>query len=92
RQHGDPAALSTIEELLMPLAAKARLVTVLDGHPTTLSWLGGVHGHNVQALGVEHFGQTGTIQDLYARYRIDAAAIVEAALAPSDVRRPVYRR
>jgi len=92
RQHGDQAALSTIEELLMPLSAKARLVTVLDGHPATLSWLGGVYGHNVQALGVEHFGQTGTIPDLYARYRIDAAAIMEAALAPRDVRRPVYRR
>ncbi|HVI86774.1 MAG TPA: transketolase [Dongiaceae bacterium] len=92
RQHGDQTALSSIEELLMPLSAKARLVTVLDGHPTTLSWLGSVYGHNVQALGVEHFGQTGTIPDLYARYRIDTRAIVEAALAPRDVRRPIYRR
>jgi pyruvate dehydrogenase E1 component len=55
-------------------------VTVLDGHPTTLSWMGSVHGHRVQALGVEHFGQTGTIPDLYRTYRIDAAAIVEAAM------------
>jgi pyruvate dehydrogenase E1 component len=43
--------------------------------------MGGVHGHRVQALGVEHFGQTGTIPDLYRHYRIDAAAIVEAAMA-----------
>jgi pyruvate dehydrogenase E1 component len=42
--------------------------------------MGGVHGHRVRALGVEHFGQTGTLQDLYREYRIDAAAIVEAAL------------
>jgi pyruvate dehydrogenase E1 component len=41
--------------------------------------MGSVHGHRVQALGVEHFGQTGTIPDLYRQYRIDAAAIVEAA-------------
>jgi pyruvate dehydrogenase E1 component len=34
----------------------------------------------VQALGVEHFGQTGTIPDLYRHIRIDAAAIVEAAM------------
>ena len=53
---------------------------MIDGHPTTLSWMGGVHGHRVQALGVEHFGQTGTIPDLYRQYRIDAAAIVEAAM------------
>ena len=43
--------------------------------------MGGVHGHRIQALGVEHFGQTGTIPDLYRQYRIDAAAIVEAAMA-----------
>ena len=32
-----------------------------------------------RALGVEHFGQTGTIADLYRRFRIDANAIVAAA-------------
>jgi pyruvate dehydrogenase E1 component len=65
-----------------PSPARARLVTVIDGHPATLSWLGSVHGHRVQALGVEHFGQTGTIADLYARYRLDVDAIIEAALSP----------
>jgi len=79
QQHGRNEA-SHIEHLLAPLARNARIVTVLDGHPTTLSWMGGVHGHRVQALGVEHFGQTGTIPDLYRQYRIDAAAIVEAAM------------
>src|SRR5262249_9997082 len=63
QQHGHTAEESQIERLLAPLARDARIVTVLDGHPTTLSWMGGVHGHRVQALGVEHFGQTGTILD-----------------------------
>ena len=60
------------------------IVTVLDGHPATLGWLGSVAGHRVRALGVEHFGQTGTIQDLYRYHGIDANAIVAAAeaLAP----------
>jgi len=92
RQHGDETALSAVEQLLMPLATQARIVTVLDGHPTTLSWLGAVHGHSVQALGVEHFGQTGTISDLYARYRIDARAIIEAATAPRGPKISAYRR
>ena len=74
--------LSHVETLLAPLARNARLVTVIDGHPATLSWLGSVHGHRVQALGVEHFGQTGTIPDLYAHHRIDTDAIVSAALSP----------
>ncbi len=43
-----------------------------------------VHGHRTVALGVEHFGQTGTIADLYRHYGIDADSIVAAAhgLAP----------
>jgi pyruvate dehydrogenase E1 component len=81
QQHGQRET-SHVERLLAPLARTARLVTVIDGHPATLSWLGSVHGHRVQALGVEHFGQTGTIADLYAHYRLDAAAIIEAALSP----------
>jgi pyruvate dehydrogenase E1 component len=56
-------------------------VTVLDGHPATLAWLGSVGGHRVRSLGVEHFGQTGSIPDLYRHYGIDVAAIVAAAEA-----------
>ena len=52
---------------------------MIDGHPATLGWLGGVRGHRVEALGVEHFGQTGTIADLYRHHGLDADAIVEAA-------------
>jgi pyruvate dehydrogenase E1 component len=35
----------------------------------------------VRALGVEHFGQTGSISDLYRHHGIDAQAIVTAAQA-----------
>jgi len=87
RQHGETDARSRIETLLEPLARDAGLVTVTDGHPTALSWIGAVHGHKVQALGVEHFGQTGTIDDLYAAYRIDSDAIVEACRAVRPRRR-----
>ncbi len=78
QQHG-AGTQSHIERLLAPLDRNAGIVTVLDGHPATLSWIGGVHGHKVQALGVEHFGQTGTLQDLYDHHRIDKQAIIEAA-------------
>ena len=54
-------------------------VTVLDGHPATLSWLGGVRGHRVASLGVEHFGQSGRVAQLYEYYGLDAAAILHAA-------------
>jgi pyruvate dehydrogenase E1 component len=75
------AHLSHIEKLLAPLSRDCGIVTVLDGHPATLAWLGSVRGHRLEALGVEHFGQTGTIPDLYRHHGIDANAIIDAAEA-----------
>ncbi|RXH11711.1 transketolase [Bradyrhizobium guangzhouense] len=71
--------LSHIEQLLAPLPRDCGIVTVIDGHPAALGWLGSVRGHRVEALGVEQFGQTGTIADLYRHYGIDANAIIDAA-------------
>lgn len=70
---------SHIEALLSGLAPGAGLVTVLDGSPAALSWLGGVRGQRVSPLGTDSFGQTGDAPDLYGLYRIDAEAIVDAA-------------
>ncbi|WP_323014735.1 transketolase [Devosia sp.] len=78
RWHGEAAARSQVECLLAPLPRHCRIVTVIDGHPATLSWLGSVAGHCCIPLGVEHFGQTGTIGDLYAHFGIDTASIVRA--------------
>jgi pyruvate dehydrogenase E1 component len=77
----ETGAASHVERLLRPLDRNAALVTVIDGPPATLSWLGGVVGHRVRALGVERFGQSGDIQDLYRAYRLDAEAILDAAAA-----------
>ncbi len=79
RDHGFSDARSHIERLLDDVPAGCSLVTVIDGHPATLSWLGAVLGHRTRSLGVEHFGQTGSIDDLYHHFGIDAAAIVAAA-------------
>jgi pyruvate dehydrogenase E1 component len=69
---------SHVEELLSRLAPGAGLVTVADAAPASLSWLGGVLGQRVAPLGVEKFGQTGNLADLYAAYRLDGEAITEA--------------
>ncbi|MFV1593349.1 1-deoxy-D-xylulose-5-phosphate synthase N-terminal domain-containing protein [Phaeobacter sp. JH20_36] len=79
RARGVPQAQSHIEALLAELPRHCKLITVIDGHPATLSWLGSVQGHQSIPLGVEHFGQTGTIADLYRHFGIDAQAITEAA-------------
>jgi hypothetical protein len=69
-------ASSQVERLLGGLPPHCRLVTVLDGHPATLGWLGALVGHRTRTLGVEHFGQTGTIADLYRHHGIDPKAIL----------------
>ncbi len=66
-------------DLLSALAPDAALVTVLDGHPATLAWLGSVANHHIVALGVDRFGQSGDLPDLYREYGIDSDAILDAA-------------
>jgi len=78
RARGNRDAISHIEALLSPLPSTCNLVTVLDGHPATLAWLGSVAGHRTIAHGVEHFGQTGSIQDLYRYFGIDRTALVDS--------------
>ena len=86
RERGLTHACGHIERLLEGVPPHCALVTVVDGHPTTLGWLGSVAGHRTRALGVEHFGQTGTIADLYRHHGIDSRGIVAAAEAASPGR------
>ncbi len=65
--------------LLSKLAPDAGIVSVLDGHPAALSWIGAVAGHRVRALGVESFGQSADIPDIYRAKGLDAEAILDAA-------------
>jgi pyruvate dehydrogenase E1 component len=79
RWTGKGTASSHIGTLLGDLAPNAGLVTIIDGSPSTLSWLGGVHGMRVSPLGTDRFGQTGDLPDLYHTYRLDVDSIIEAA-------------
>jgi pyruvate dehydrogenase E1 component len=67
------------ERLLARLRPGAALVTVSDSHPATLSWLASVARNVAVPLGVDRFGQSGDIPDLYRVYGIDADAIIDAA-------------
>src|SRR5665213_222612 len=67
------------ERLLERLRPDAAIVTVADSHPATLSWLGSVAHHRVMPLGVDQFGQSGDLPDLYRYYGIDQNAILDAA-------------
>ncbi len=79
REKGQREAVAHIETLLGELPRDAGIVTITDAHPEALSWIGSVVGHRVRCLGVEHFGQSGSIPDLYAHYGLDVNAILAAA-------------
>lgn len=79
RWSGGATGRSHVETLLRELAPNAGLVTIIDGSPSALSWLGGVRGQKVSPLGLDRFGQTGDLPDLYREYRLDRDAIADAA-------------
>jgi pyruvate dehydrogenase E1 component len=69
-----------ILEQAFPRTRATPLVTVLDGHPHTLSFLATVNRVPHAALGVAKFGQSGTMDDLYRDNGIDTDSIIRAAL------------
>lgn len=80
RARGHANATGHIERLLSQVPRHGSIVTVIDGHPAALSWLGGVMGHRTHSLGVEHFGQTGTVAGLYRHFDLDATNIAHIAV------------
>lgn len=71
---------SHIETLLADVPNYAKMLTVIDGHPATLTWLGGVRGNPTISHGVDRFGQTGQINDLYQHFAIDHESLVRSVL------------
>ncbi|MBM86267.1 MAG: transketolase [Rhodospirillaceae bacterium] len=68
-----------LTRLLSRLDTRAGLVTVQDGHPANLSWIGSATGRRLYPLGVTNFGQSGDLPDLYRVYGIDTDAIIDMA-------------
>jgi pyruvate dehydrogenase E1 component len=81
RRMGLRNANAHVETLLGALPQGAGIISVIDAHPQTLSWLGSVRGHRLRALGVEDFGQSGAIDDLYRYHQIDTQSIIDACAA-----------
>jgi pyruvate dehydrogenase E1 component len=65
---------------------RAPIVTVHDAASHTLSWLGSALGVPAVSLGVDAFGQSGTVADLYRANDLDAGSIVNAAIAALSLR------
>ncbi len=65
---------------LFPGEQTVPIVSVLDGHAHTLAFLGAIHGSRITCLGVDDFGQSGTVDDLYEHFEIDTETIIGASL------------
>lgn len=71
---------SSIADVLFPAERPTPLVTVLDGHPHTLSFLAGIRGDRIRSLGVSEFGESSSLEDAYRLHDIDDATITSTAL------------
>lgn len=71
---------------ILPADRAVPMVTVLDGHPHTLSFLAGVNGVPAAHLGVARMGQAGDLPSVYAYHGIDAASIARAVLHVTTAR------
>ncbi len=60
---------------------RAPIVSVHDGASHGLAWIGSALGMPQVAMGVDSFGQSGNIEDLYKMYDLDSGSIVNGALA-----------
>ncbi|WP_109472310.1 transketolase-like TK C-terminal-containing protein [Ornithinimicrobium cavernae] len=80
RPAATPYAQPWILDQLLPADRATPLVTVLDGHPHTLTFLGTVNQVPTHSLGVTEFGQSGDLDEVHALHGLDADAIVRSAL------------
>ncbi|MCX5536814.1 pyruvate dehydrogenase [Streptomyces sp. NBC_00006] len=69
-----------ILDQVFPAERATPMVTVLDGHPHTLAFLGTIRNTPVTTLGVTRFGQSGSLEDVHRHHGIDADSIAAAAL------------
>ena len=68
-----------LESLIPASERHVPIVTVLDGHSHALSFIGSVFGSKALCLGVDEFGQSGQVEELYDYYQIGVKAISQAA-------------
>ncbi|KAJ3079173.1 hypothetical protein HK102_003978 [Quaeritorhiza haematococci] len=77
---GGPPHIETLLTQLPHRGENIPIITVHDGHPLSLAWLGGVRGGRVKGLGVKAFGQSGGVEEIYREVGIGKEAIVDAVL------------
>ena len=71
---------SHLERLVLPTERTAPVVTIVDGASHSLAFVGGALGTRTVPLGVDSFGQTGSLAEVYEVHDLSPEAIATAAL------------
>ncbi|WP_265443701.1 transketolase-like TK C-terminal-containing protein [Flexivirga meconopsidis] len=79
-RRGLGAASTAVLDSAFSADRAAPMLTVLDGHPHTLSFLPGIHRVPSVQLGVTGFGQAGDLESVYRYHGIDTDSIVRSGL------------
>ncbi len=75
-----PTDFGHIGNLIRPHERSAPIVTVHDAASHSMAWLGSVFGQRVVPIGVDRFGESGTIEELYERFGFLPHQILTAGL------------
>ena len=53
------------------------LITIIDAHSSSLAWIGSVLGQRVYPMGLNKFGQSGDLDEIYKYTNIDFKSIID---------------
>jgi pyruvate dehydrogenase E1 component len=78
-------SVTHLHKLLTGIERRAPLLTVHDAASHSMAWLGSVFGQTTVSIGVDTFGESGTIPELYSKHGMLPEQIVNAALVSTSL-------
>jgi pyruvate dehydrogenase E1 component len=79
-----PAGVGHLGSLIRPGERATPIVTVHDAASHSMAWLGSVFGQQVVPIGVDRFGESGTIDELYGEFGFLPHQIMTSGLIAID--------
>jgi pyruvate dehydrogenase E1 component len=79
-----PGDVGHFGSLIRPGERTTPIVTVHDAATHSMAWLGSVFGQKVVPIGVDRFGESGSIKELYGRFGLLAHQIMMSGLVAID--------
>lgn len=80
-----PSGPGHLEGLLVEAGVEAPIVTVHDASSHAMAWVGSVLGQTVMPVGVDRFGESGTVAEVYGAVGLDVPSIVNAGLLATEL-------